>query len=388
MKVLFFDPYYEGVYGNARYVTDLFNHEEVVGCTFYTCSPEVPAYLENLGKPERFFQLAYEQDSRLNKLGGALSRSSSIDKVRAIKNIATYTLRFKDLCRRESIDIVHCNSIRAILTVGIGAKLAGCKIVLYIKSNLVGYIYCIFSFILANVILFQTETNQSKSPKTLTTAFKSKFRILKNAIDMKRIDKLLDSGISSINQNLKKKENNLIYIGSIVERKGLRFLINALKKAKQNNLDFKLYLLGDEKMDKVHTLELKELIKLNRLENNIVFLGHKEEPLDFLKDMDCFILPSLDEGVPKSVIESICIGVPVIATNVGGTSEIINNSITGLIVEPGSEAELYVAINEFLENKIKFIESASAASPAARKEFSFLSHCNGLSSIYKSLNSK
>ena len=199
----------------------------------------------------------------------------------------------------------------------------------------------------------------------------------------------IKSLMSDTNKNkLQQYKNNLIYIGSIVERKGLRFLINALKKAKQNNLDFKLYLLGDEKMDKVHTLELKELIKLNRLENNIVFLGHKEEPLDFLKDMDCFILPSLDEGVPKSVIESICMGVPVIATNVGGTSEIINNSITGLVVEPGSEAELYVAINEFLENKIKFIESASAASPAARKEFLFLSHCIGLSSIYKSLNSK
>lgn len=385
MKVLFFDPYYEGVYGNARYVTDLFNHEEVVGCTFYTCSPEVPAYLENLGKPERFFQLAYEQDSRLNKLGGALSRSSSIDKVRAIKNIATYTLRFKDLCRRESIDIVHCNSIRAILTIGLGAKLSGSKLVLYIKSNLVGYVFCLPAFFLADRILFQTETNKLRTPKSLLYFFKSKFRILKNAIDIRRIDKYLDPNIAHKTDSFKSQPTNLVFIGSVVERKGLKYLIHALNKINQDDTDIKLHIIGDHTADTVYTSELNNLIKASQLQDKVMFLGHIEEPLDYLSDMHFLVLPSLDEGVPKSVIESICMGIPVIATDVGGTREVIFNYKNGMIVRPENVDDLYNAIKECLENADKIIQLTRSESDNARKEFSFSTHSKNLSLIYKEL---
>lgn len=388
MKVLFFDPYVEGKYGNARYVADLFHHEEFVGCTFYTCSPEVPAYLENLDKPDRFFQLAYDQDSRLNKFGGALSRSSFVDKVRAIKNIATYTLRFKDLCKRESIDIVHCNSIRALLTIGIGAKLAGCKIVLYIKSNLAGYFYCLPSFILADTILFQTETNKVKTPKSLAFFFKSKFKILKNAIDISRIENTLLDTDQAIDVDIETSVNNMIYIGSIVERKGLRHLVNSLKILKEDSLDFKLYIVGDLEFDSVHTNELKDLINKLDLKDNIRFLGYLDEPLNLLKSMDLLVLPSLDEGVPKSVIESICIGVPVVATDVGGTTEIVKNLENGIIVEPGDEKDLYSGIMKFFQNKKSITESAKDMSLQARSTYSFSLHAKNLSLIYKGLSRK
>lgn len=385
MRVLFFDPYYEGVYGNARYVNDLFNHEKIIGCTFYTCSPEVPDYLNQLVQSERFFHLTYDANSRLSEFGGSLSGSNFLEQFKVIKDILSYSFRFKDLCKKEDIDVVHCNSIRAILTVGVGAKLAGCRVVLYIKSNLVGYIYCILSFFLADLILFQTETNKSRAPKSLLILFKYKFRILKNAIDMTRINKASLASSSQAIEDIEAHSIKLIYIGSIVERKGLRYLVNALKRIKIYYPEFKLYIVGDEKQDQIHTLELKDLIRKNDLQDNISFLGHKKEPLNLLRIMDALILPSLDEGVPKSVIEAICIGVPVIATDVGGTAETIDNLNNGIIVDPGNENELYKGIKRFLQNKIHFVETAKRMSSEAIKVFSFSQHSKELSRIYKEL---
>lgn len=385
MKVLFFDPYYQGLYGNARYVSDLFEHETIVGCEFYTCSPNTPAYFNNLKKKDRFFKLPYDQDSSLGKFGGKLTNSSLSHKFMTFKGIIDYCLTFRDLCKIESIDIVHCNSIRSILTIGIGAKLAGCKIVLYIKSNLAGYFYCLPSFILADTILFQTETNKAKTPKSLALFFKSKFKILKNAIDISRIENALNDKESANNQENVSCSNNIIYIGSIVERKGLKHLVNSFKSVKDYGLDITLYIVGDPKLDKAYTAELKDLINTLDLEENIRFLGYLDEPLNLLKSMDLLILPSLDEGVPKSVIESICIGVPVIATNVGGTAEIVENLKNGIVVEPGDERDLYNGIMKFLQNKESIIESARAMSLEARNKFSFSLHSQHLKLIYKEL---
>ena len=385
MKVLFFDPYFEGKYGNARYVADLFHHEELLDCRFYTCSPDIPVYLENLGKPERFLLLKYNQNSVLNQFGGSISKAKFIDKLIALKNAVTYSFEFKELCKRESIDVVHCNSIRAILTIGLGAKLSGSKLVLYIKSNLVGYVFCLPAFFLADRILFQTETNKLRTPKSLLYFFKSKFRILKNAIDIRRIDKYLDPNIAHKTDSFKSQPTNLVFIGSVVERKGLKYLIHALNKINQDDTDIKLHIIGDHNADTVYTSELNNLIKASHLQDKVMFLGHIEEPLAYLSDMHFLVLPSLDEGVPKSVIESICMGIPVIATDVGGTREVIFNYKNGMIVQPENVDDLYNAIKECLENADKIIQLTRSESDNARKEFSFSTHSKNLSLIYKEL---
>lgn len=385
MKVLFFDPYFQGNYGNARYVVDLFHHEELIGTKFFTCSPDVPTYLDNLEKPERFLLLKNEEVSALNQFGGIISKSALINKLKVFKDAILYSFKFKDLCKRESIDIVHCNSIRAILTVGLGAKLSGSKLVLYIKSNLVGYIFCFPAFFLADRILFQTETNKQRTPKSLLFIFKSKFRILKNAIDINRVNKALKIKASPKSDRLINQPMNLVFIGSVVERKGLKYLLNALNKINEEGLDVRLYIIGDHTLDAKYSEELHELIKSYQLQSKIFFLGHIDEPLSYLQEMDFLVLPSLDEGVPKSVIESICMGIPVIATDVGGTREVIINNKNGFIVRPGHTEDLYSAIKMCIERGDTVIELARFEAERARKAFSFSTHSKNLSTIYKEL---
>ena len=80
------------------------------------------------------------------------------------------------------------------------------------EINLVRYIYCILSFFLADLILFQTETNKSRAPKSLLILFKYKFRILKNAIDMTRINKASLASTSQAIEDIEAHSIKLIYI--------------------------------------------------------------------------------------------------------------------------------------------------------------------------------
>jgi glycosyltransferase involved in cell wall biosynthesis len=385
MNILFFDPYFSGKYGNARYIIDLFSHEELLNSTLYTCSTNEPSYLNDLNNQERFLLLKDEGDSMLNEFGGKISKSNYFGKFNLIKSLVSYSFKFSNLCKKKSIDIVHCNSVRGILTIGLGAKLSGCKTILYVKSNLLSFVYIFPAFLLADKILFQTETNKLKTPKVLLFLFQSKMEILKNAIDIKRINLVLKNERELTDFHLDSTEKNFVYMGSIVYRKGIEFLVEAFNLLKKKYPKINLYLIGDQNADKEYTELLKNKIKDYHLTDDIFFMGHKENPLYYLKEMDFFVLPSLDEGVPKSVIESICMGVPVVATDVGGTKEIVGTKKNGIIVPPKDVESLFVAMEFFMENSEKVKDTAKKLQSDSKKEFSFSRHCEHLGLIYKNL---
>ena len=384
-KVLLFDPYFEGKYGNARYVIDLFKHEKYLNVDLYTCSPEKPSYLNDLKKKEKFFLLELnKREEDLNKFEGKIIKKNLLKKIKIFLNIVSYSLRFKNLCIKNKVDVVHCNSVRAILTIGIGAKLAKCKTVLYVKSNLSNFFFILPAFLLANNILFQTKTNQSKANVLLRFFFKKKFKILNNAIDLSR----LQSSSMQINYeevlNLKKETVNFVYMGSIVPRKGIHILLKAFNLLLKKN-DVKLFFLGDQLANKNYFKKLKKIFINSKIPNSVVFLGHKEDALDVLQKMDCLVLPSLDEGLPKCVIEAKCLGKPAIVSNIGGVKEIINHQIDGYIVPINNYSALKEAMQLYIDNFSSINISAHENKSISMNNFSFEKHCDNLSDIYLGL---
>ncbi len=81
----------------------------------------------------------------------------------------------------------------------------------------------------------------------------------------------------------------------------------------------------------------------------IHFLGQRNHVADLLAAADLFVLPSLFEGLPLVVLEALAAGVPVIATQIAGTDEIISDGVSGRLVTPGSAEALAAAINEALD---------------------------------------
>jgi len=83
----------------------------------------------------------------------------------------------------------------------------------------------------------------------------------------------------------------------------------------------------------------------------VLFTGERSDALEVLAALDCFVLPSLTEGLGTSVLDAFALGVPVVASRAGGIPEMVEDGKTGLLVEPGNPEALASAILRILENR-------------------------------------
>lgn len=133
-------------------------------------------------------------------------------------------------------------------------------------------------------------------------------------------------------------------ISRLIPSKGVQDLIKALEILKGRVKVF-AFVAGDGP----YLNYLQDMVQKAKLEN-IRFLGYRNDINDFLRNIDIFVLPSHSEGFGISVAEAMTLGVPVIATNVGGIPEIIENNEDGIIVNPESPNDLANAIEILATN--------------------------------------
>jgi glycosyltransferase involved in cell wall biosynthesis len=163
----------------------------------------------------------------------------------------------------------------------------------------------------------------------------------------------LPNGVN-LNQfkNKKHKRNNkviFLFIGRIEKDKGLEYLIKAVNKLKESNKNFQVWLVGIG-LDQNYFRKL--VIRLN-LTEYIIFWGKKKtkEVIDYYYKADVFILPSLHEGFPLTILEAWAAELPVVTTNVGGISGVCVNKKNSLIIPPKNFKEITKAMLTLIENK-------------------------------------
>src|SRR4029077_19249917 len=103
---------------------------------------------------------------------------------------------------------------------------------------------------------------------------------------------------------------------------------------------------------------LQQQIALSGLTGSVYLAGVRNDLDRFIAQLDLFVLPSYTEGMPNVVLESCAAGVPVVATAVGGTPEIIEDGVSGFLSPPGDSEQLLAAIDEALENEERLREVA------------------------------
>jgi glycosyltransferase involved in cell wall biosynthesis len=191
--------------------------------------------------------------------------------------------------------------------------------------------------------------------------------IIPNGIDLERFDNL-DKEKSREKLGLKKSEFVIMTIARLEKVKGIQYLIKAMKDnqlspqsrsapAGQAVISYQLLIIGEGSQRQ----ELEDLVKRLNLEKKVRFLGevpNKKIP-QYLAAADCFVLPSLKEGFGIVLLEAMAANVPVVAANVGGIPDIIEDGKTGILVEPKNPDGLAEAIMkiysqpEFTQNLTK-----------------------------------
>lgn len=146
--------------------------------------------------------------------------------------------------------------------------------------------------------------------------------------------------------------------------KGLPRLIKLFAKlVKTSSLDtqYKLLLIGDGP-EKGNILKL---IKELNIENDVEFTGFTKDVPFYLNQIDYYINSSFSEALPISILEALSIGKPIIASDVGGIPEIVENGYNGILVDFNNLEEALIKLKEFLyissNDYVKFSENAEAS---------------------------
>jgi L-malate glycosyltransferase len=143
----------------------------------------------------------------------------------------------------------------------------------------------------------------------------------------------------------------LLSVGNLVEVKGHRYLIDAVRILRESGVDVSVDILGDGELrptleDQAHCLGMHGAVR---------FHGYLRRPVvaQMMRDADVFVLPSLWENMPCVLLEAMASGLPSVATRVGGVPEIINRS-TGVLAEPASATALAAAIGDVIGGRAAF----------------------------------
>ena len=104
-----------------------------------------------------------------------------------------------------------------------------------------------------------------------------------------------------------------------------------------------------------------------------------------MKNVDVAVSSSISEGASNSILEYMAASLPIVATNVGGTPELITHNKTGLLVPSKSPQELYKAITKLLENEQLMIKLGQQAREKVEEKFSMGKMINDTKQIYLSL---
>lgn len=141
---------------------------------------------------------------------------------------------------------------------------------------------------------------------------------------------------------------HLVFVGRLAGVKGVPILLSALSQLLHEIPGLRVTLIGDgpERPD------LEACAKEAGLGNVVDFAGYKSqaEVAETLSHADALVLPSFAEGVPVTLMEAMASGLPVLATRVGGISELVEDGVSGFLVPPGNADALALRLRELLTN--------------------------------------
>lgn len=148
---------------------------------------------------------------------------------------------------------------------------------------------------------------------------------------------------------------HIIHVGGFTFEKNHERLLVIFKQLLALQPDAHLHLLGEGPKKK----DLEELVAKMNLKDKITFYGWISNPMDYIAKADLLVLPSIIEGLPGVILEAMYCKVPVVAYDVGGISEVIDNLTTGYLV-PKNDESIFVAamIKALTENNEVLVKNA------------------------------
>jgi glycosyltransferase involved in cell wall biosynthesis len=176
--------------------------------------------------------------------------------------------------------------------------------------------------------------------------------VVPNAIDIEKIEKFKKENPVPKTEKLK-----ILHCGGFLKEKGQLLTIDLAERLKSQRIDFEITIVGslyDGVGSKVFYEEVKELIRIKGLENNVKIVLNSKNPYQYFHETDMLIHPSYTEGLPRVVMEALAFKKPVIANAVGGVTDFILNNYTGIICDFNMVDDYFNAVTNLHNNRAEY----------------------------------
>jgi len=182
-------------------------------------------------------------------------------------------------------------------------------------------------------------------------------------------DTMQDDEKSKVKEALRFLEDDFIitYVGRIVKDKGLNELLDVFDDLSKKHSHIKLLLIGDYKNETDPISRESQIIMQSN--KHIKYLEFQDDVKAFLSITNLFVLPSYREGLPNVLIEAGSLGIPMVATDINGCNEVVEDGVNGILVKPKDKVLLFEAIERFVVDKVFYMHIKNAVRPSIIKKY-------------------
>ena len=244
--------------------------------------------------------------------------------------------------REERPHIVHTHTSKAGLLGRWAARLAGVPVIIHTPHGHVfwGYfnrwktaVYIFLERLTATITdrIITLTGQEKKDHLRYHIARENKFTVIHSGVDLSRFANVQAHG-TEMKKKLGIPKGTFVVgtVGRLTAIKGHKYLIEAARKILLTRPDMTFIFLGDGELMN----DLKSQAASSGIYDKVRFLGWREDVAEVMSTFDLFVLPSLNEGMGKVLVEAMAMGKPIIASHVGGISDLVKNEENGLLVPP------------------------------------------------------
>ena len=313
---------------------------------------------------------------------------------RAIGELALAGLQVRRLAAAVGADLVHANSIRAGIAAGLAARMGGPPALVHVRDCLPASraTAAVFRVIRSGASL--VVANSAYTADALNGRLGSRVHVLHSPVDVERFDPNRADGARARRQlGIPASAPVAALVAQITPWKGQDTAIRALARARTEHPELRLLLVGSTKFttratryDNQSYLDgLHALVAELDLQEGVIFAGESDDVPALLAAADLALVPSAEEPFGRTVTEAMAMGLPVIATSVGGPSEIIREGRDGILLPPGDDEAWGAAIARLAGSAELRHTLGESGRRRVAEEFGAKAHAARLLAVYEEL---
>jgi glycosyltransferase involved in cell wall biosynthesis len=289
--------------------------------------------------------------------------------------------------------LVHANSIRAGVVVGL-ARLRGVATVVHVRDCLPpGPLTTATMRLIAATATTVVANSRYTANSVQAVVPGARLEVVHNPVDLERFNPEQIDRVQARARLGAAGERGLLLgvVAQLSPWKGQDTAIEALAQLCHEGIDGHLLLIGSAKFvaratrfdNEGYVARLHELVARLGLQDRVSWLGEREDVPELMRALDVLLLPSWEEPFGRSLIEAMALGVPVIATEVGGPPEIVTDGREGYLVPPRDAAAWARAIRRFAGGPEQGLEMGRAGRRRVEQAFTAAQHVAAMLAVYE-----